>query len=78
MAVALFEHGADDVLVAYTYIFKVEWGGVTGISAKLGPLGGGGIAIGPLNQVEQLLDVSWHLIHRDAALLTAYTLGVGG
>ena len=76
--VALLEDGADDVLVAYTYIFKVEGGGMAGIGAHLGPLRRGGVAVGPVNEVEQFLDVGGHLVHRYAALLSADTLGVGG
>ena len=76
--VPLFEHRRDDVLVAYTYIFKVEGSGVAGIGTHLGPLRGQRVAVGPLYEVEQFLNVGGHLVHRNTVLLPANALGVAG
>ena len=75
--VTLFKDSRDDILVADTYIFKVERSWMTSIGTHLGPLGGSWIAICPLDHIKQLLNIGRHLIHRDTTLLTTYAIAIG-
>ena len=46
------------------------------ISTHLGPFRSGRVAISPVDEVEQFLDIGGHILHGDASLLTTYTLAV--
>ena len=75
--IALFEDGADDVLIAYAEILQMERLGMTSLGALACPLVGGWVGVGPVDEVAELIDVSRHLIHRNASLLSCHPLGIG-
>ena len=52
------------LLVAQTQILQVEGSGMAGIGTHLSPFRGGGVAVGPLNQVESFAHPLVHLRHR--------------
>ena len=58
---ALDELGRDLLFIAYTEIFQVEGLGMTGIGPHLRPLVRGGVAIGPLDEVDGLSHPFVHL-----------------
>ena len=76
--IAIFEDGADDVLVADAQILQMEGLGMACVGTHTGPLVGGGVGIGPLDEMAQFVDIGRNLIHRNASLLSTNTLGVGG
>ena len=51
---------------------------MAGIGTHPGPLGRGRVAVSPLDEVQQLVDIGRHVGHGDAALLSAEALGVVG
>ena len=63
------EHAADEVFVAQSDVFQVERFGMSGLGPFASPPCGFGIPVGIFNQVEHVLYVLPHLLHRDAALL---------
>ena len=63
------EHAADEVFVAQSDVFQVERFGMSGLDPFASPSCGFGIPVGIFNQVEHVLYVLPHLLHRDAALL---------
>ena len=65
---ALSEFGGDLLLVADAEVLQTEGLGMALLGAELSPLGGGGIAIGPLDEVEGLGDPLVHLGHRAGVL----------
>ena len=71
------EDRRDAVLVADAEVLQAEWPGVAGGGA-LGAPGRGGGAIGPLDQVEHVLDVGRHFVQRQALLAFAPLVAVGG
>ena len=73
----LLEGSRDDVFVTDADILQMERLRMAGICTHLRPLAGGRIAIGPLYQVAQFVDVGRHLLHRDTALLSAISMGIG-
>ena len=74
---ALLEDRGDDVFVADAEILQVERSRMACVGAHLRPLRRGGVAVGPFDEVREFVDVGGHLLHGDAALLTAEALAVG-
>ena len=65
---ALSEFGGDLLLVADAEVLQTEGCGVALLGTELSPLGGGGVAISPLDEVEGLGDPLVHLGHRAGVL----------
>ena len=74
--ITLLEDGGDDILVANADILQVEGLGMTCVSTHLRPFRSGRVAIGPVDEVEQFLDIGWHILHGDASLLASNALAV--
>ena len=74
--VTLLEDGGDDILVANADILQVERLWMSCVSTHPGPFRSGGVAIGPVDEVEQFLDIGWHILHGDASLLTSDALTI--
>ena len=66
---ALGKHRSNHILIADAYVFEVERLGMAGLGAESTPSGGAGVAVGVFYQVEHILNVGVHLLHRNAALL---------
>ena len=64
----LAELRRDALLVAQTEVLEVEGGGVSLVGTHLGPFAGGGVAVGPLDEVDSLADPLVHLVHGDDVL----------
>ncbi len=71
---ALGEGVGYEVFVADTDILEVEGLGVPGLSTHAAPLGSLGITVGPLDEVEDVLDEGVHLVHGHATLLAVATV----
>ena len=67
---ALGEDIADEVFVADAEVFEVEGFGVSGFGTQTGEGRGLGVAVGPFDEVEQLLGVVVHLVPGKSALLS--------
>ena len=56
----LVEHIAQQILVADAQVLQIEGFRVSGLGTHGGQLAGGGIAVGPLDEIEQLLQIGGH------------------
>ena len=75
---AFFEDIGDQVFIADADIFQIERLRMTGFGTYLAPFGFLCITVRPFYQVEDILNVSTHLAHRDTALLTASQIAMTG
>ena len=75
--VSLLESGRYNILITNAYVFEIKRSRMSGVSSHLRPFACGGISIRPLYHVEDFLDICRHVGHRNSALLSAISVGIG-